>query len=146
MPPVTSRLPSQRRVHIRLLAERFARAQLWAVARMRGHRDGVPAVLFIDTHDSGRARMAKALFITRAGSGGLAGGHDVPDPDAARHVVWDVRTPGSAPGRSCAASGTSWPPSSTTWPPGWASPSPTDGSPPAEAASPLFGHGRLPDR
>ena len=93
MPPVTSRLPSQRRVHIRLLAERFTRAQLWAVARMRGHRDGVPAVLFIDTHDSGRARMAKALFITRAGSGGLAGGHDVPDPDAARHVVWDVPDP-----------------------------------------------------
>lgn len=93
MPPVTSRLPSQRRVHIRLLAERFARAQLWAVARMSGHRDGVPAVLFIDTHDSGRARMAKALFITRAGSGGLAGGHDVPVPDAARHVVWDVPDP-----------------------------------------------------
>jgi len=130
------------KTHVPLLAERFARAQLWAVARMRGHRDGVPAVLFVDTHDAGRARMAKALFLQRAGAHGLAlsagtdpnsaldgavravmeevgiqttdsfpkpyteeildaadmvvtfvGGHEVPVPDDAKHLVWDVRDP-----------------------------------------------------
>lgn len=60
------------KAHVPLLAERFARAQLWAVARMRGHHDGVPAVLFVDTHDAGRARMAKAMFIRRAGAKGFA--------------------------------------------------------------------------
>lgn len=70
------------KAHVPLLAERFARAQLWAVARMRGHRDGVPAVLFIDTHDSGRARMAKALFMHRVGSHGLAFSAGT-DPNAA---------------------------------------------------------------
>ena len=60
------------KAHVPLLAERFARAQLWAVARMRGHHDGVPAVLFVDTHDAGRARMAKAMFIRGAGTKGFA--------------------------------------------------------------------------
>jgi arsenate reductase (thioredoxin) len=130
------------KTHVPLLAERFARAQLWAVARMRGHRDGVPAVLFVDTDDAGRARMAKALFLRRAGIHGLAlsagtdpnaaldgavravmeevgikttdsfpkpytmeilqaadmvvtfvGGREVPLPDEAKHLVWDVRNP-----------------------------------------------------
>lgn len=70
------------KAHVPLLAERFARAQLWAVARMRGHHEGVPAVLFIDTHDSGRARMAKALFVHRVGSHGLAFAAGT-DPNAA---------------------------------------------------------------
>ena len=60
------------KVHVPLLAERFARAQLWAAAKMQGHRDAVPAVLFIDTHDAGRGRMAKALFLDRVGAQGLA--------------------------------------------------------------------------
>lgn len=60
------------RVHIPLLAERFARAQLWAAARMRGEKGGLPAVLFVDTHDSGRGRMAKALFMRRVGDAGIA--------------------------------------------------------------------------
>jgi protein-tyrosine-phosphatase len=60
------------KVHLPLLAERFARAQLWAAARMQGHRPGVPAVVFVDTSDSGRGRMAKALFVRRAGSHGLS--------------------------------------------------------------------------
>jgi len=128
--------------HVPLLAERFARGQLWALARMNGHHEGVPAVLFLDTHDAGRARMAKALFLQRAGAHGLAlsagtdpnsaldgavravmeevgiqttdsfpkpyteeildaadmvvtfvGGHEVPVPDDAKHLVWDVRDP-----------------------------------------------------
>lgn len=60
------------KVHVPLLAERFARAQLWAIARVRGHRDGVPAVVFIDLADAGRARMAKAVFLQRAGSHALS--------------------------------------------------------------------------
>jgi len=48
--------------HVPLLAERFARGQLWALARMNGHHEGVPAVLFLDTHDAGRAKMAKGLI------------------------------------------------------------------------------------
>lgn len=48
--------------HVPLLAERFARGQLWALARMNGHHEGVPAVLFLDTHDGGRAKMAKGLL------------------------------------------------------------------------------------
>ena len=48
--------------HVPLLAERFARGQLWALARMNGHHEGLPAVLFLDTHDGGRAKMAKGLL------------------------------------------------------------------------------------
>lgn len=60
------------KVHIPLLAERFARVQLWAMTRMHGHDSGVPAVLFIDTDNAGRARMAKALFARRVGTHGLS--------------------------------------------------------------------------
>lgn len=51
--------------HVPLLAERFARGQLWALARMNGHHEGLPAVLFLDTHDGGRAKMAKGLLTRR---------------------------------------------------------------------------------
>lgn len=60
------------KVHIPLLAERFARAQLWALAKVRGHREGVPAAVFIDLEDGGRARMAKALFMHEVGPHGLS--------------------------------------------------------------------------
>jgi protein-tyrosine-phosphatase len=58
--------------HVPLLAERFARGQLWALARMNGHHEGVPAVLFLDTHDGGRAKMAKGLLVERMNGGVLA--------------------------------------------------------------------------
>ena len=58
--------------HVPLLAERFARGQLWALARMNGHHEGVPAVLFLDTHDSGRAKMAKGFLVQQMGSDVLA--------------------------------------------------------------------------
>ena len=58
--------------HVPLLAERFARGQLWALARMNGHHEGVPAVLFLDTHDGGRAKMAKGLLVERMDGGVLA--------------------------------------------------------------------------
>lgn len=58
--------------HVPLLAERYARGQLWALARMRGHHAGTPAVLFLDSHDAGRAKMAKGLLLARATTDVLA--------------------------------------------------------------------------
>jgi protein-tyrosine-phosphatase len=57
---------SRVKTHVPLLAERYARGQLWALARMAGHHDGAAAVLFLDTHDAGRAKMAKALLLAAA--------------------------------------------------------------------------------
>jgi protein-tyrosine-phosphatase len=54
------------KAHVALLAERYARGRLWAIVRMEGHRPGVPGVLFLDTHDAGRAKLAKALFVAAA--------------------------------------------------------------------------------
>lgn len=71
--------------HVPLLAERYARGQLWGLARMAGHHDGVPGVLFLDTHDAGRAKIAKALLLQQAGdavmafSAGTRPDHEVPD-------------------------------------------------------------------
>jgi protein-tyrosine-phosphatase len=74
--------------HVPLLAERFARGQLWALARMAGHHDGVPAVLFLDTHDAGRAAMASGLLAKQAGSAvmTLSAGTD-PDIDVPPAVL-----------------------------------------------------------
>jgi protein-tyrosine-phosphatase len=78
------------KVHIPLLAERFARAQLWAQARIRGDRPGVPAVVFVDTNDSGRARMAKALFLRRSGAHGFAFSAGTDPNEALDEVVSQV--------------------------------------------------------
>ncbi len=46
-----------------LLAERFARQRLTALARVEGHhRDGRPVVLFLCTHNAGRSQMALGFF------------------------------------------------------------------------------------
>jgi arsenate reductase len=46
-----------------LLAERFARQRLQALARVEGHhRDGKPVVLFLCTHNAGRSQMALGFF------------------------------------------------------------------------------------
>jgi protein-tyrosine-phosphatase len=58
--------------HVPLLAERYARGQLWGLARMSGQHEGVPGVLFLDTHDAGRAKIAKALLLQHAGDQVLA--------------------------------------------------------------------------
>jgi arsenate reductase (thioredoxin) len=71
--------------HVPLLAERYARGQLWGLARMNGHHEGVPAVLFLDSHDSGRAKIAKGLLLAQAGdavlafSAGTEPDHEVPE-------------------------------------------------------------------
>lgn len=56
-----------------LLAERFARQRLQALARVEGlAADGKPVVLFVCTHDTGRSQMALAFFQHHAGDAALA--------------------------------------------------------------------------
>jgi arsenate reductase (thioredoxin) len=67
-----------------LLAERFARQRLTALARVEGHHDdGRPVVLFLCVHNAGRSQMALGFFQHLAGeaavawSGGSEPGHQV---------------------------------------------------------------------
>ena len=67
-----------------LLAERFARQRLTALARVEGHHDdGRPVVLFLCVHNAGRSQMALGFFQQIAGdqavawSGGSEPGIDV---------------------------------------------------------------------
>jgi arsenate reductase len=67
-----------------LLAERFARQRLKALARVEGMQDdGLPIVLFLCTHNAGRSQMALGWFNRLAGdratawSGGSEPGREV---------------------------------------------------------------------
>ncbi|GAA1579774.1 arsenate reductase ArsC [Kribbella sancticallisti] len=71
-----------------LLAERFARQRLSALARVEGHHDdGKPVVLFLCVHNAGRSQIALGFFQQLAGdravawSGGSEPGIEV-DPAA----------------------------------------------------------------
>jgi len=56
-----------------LLAERFARQRLQALARVEGlHDDGKPVVLFLCTHNAGRSQMALGFFQALAGDTAVA--------------------------------------------------------------------------
>lgn len=56
-----------------LIAERFARQRLEAVARLEGHRnDGKSVVLFLCTHNAGRSQMALGYFTHLAGDLAIA--------------------------------------------------------------------------
>lgn len=56
-----------------LLAERFARQRLRALARVEGKTvDGKPTVLFLCTHNAGRSQMALGFFNHLAGDQGAA--------------------------------------------------------------------------
>ncbi len=56
-----------------LLAERFARQRLTALARVEGHvQDGKPVVLFLCTHNAGRSQMALGFFERYAGDAAVA--------------------------------------------------------------------------
>lgn len=56
-----------------LLAERFARQRLTALARVEGKiRDGRPTVLFLCTHNAGRSQMALGFFTHLAGENAVA--------------------------------------------------------------------------
>lgn len=56
-----------------LLAERFARQRLHALARVEGlHDDGKPVVLFLCTHNAGRSQMALGFFQALTGDSAVA--------------------------------------------------------------------------
>jgi arsenate reductase (thioredoxin) len=56
-----------------LLAERFARQRLNALARVEGKfTDGKPTVLFLCTHNAGRSQMALGFFTHLAGDNAVA--------------------------------------------------------------------------
>jgi len=56
-----------------LLAERFARQRLTALARVEGHHDdGRPVVLFLCVHNAGRSQMALGFFQHLAGANAVA--------------------------------------------------------------------------
>ncbi|HYB36458.1 MAG TPA: arsenate reductase ArsC [Mycobacterium sp.] len=56
-----------------LLAERFARQRLTALARVEGKiTDGKPTVLFLCTHNAGRSQMALGFFTQLAGDRAVA--------------------------------------------------------------------------
>ncbi|WP_348650348.1 arsenate reductase ArsC [Verrucosispora sp. WMMA2044] len=59
--------------YLPLLAERFARQRLQALARVEGHhRDGRPVVLFLCTHNAGRSQMALGFLTHLAGDRAVA--------------------------------------------------------------------------
>ena len=56
-----------------LLAERFARQRLQALAKVEGlSHDGKPTVLFLCTHNAGRSQMALGFFVHHAGDTAIA--------------------------------------------------------------------------
>jgi len=56
-----------------LLAERFARQRLNALAKVEGHtNDGKPTVLFLCVHNAGRSQMALGFFEHLAGDAAVA--------------------------------------------------------------------------
>jgi arsenate reductase (thioredoxin) len=56
-----------------LLAERFARQRLHALAKVEGRtHDGKPTVLFLCTHNAGRSQMAMGFFEHLAGDAAVA--------------------------------------------------------------------------
>ena len=56
-----------------LMAERFARQRLRALAKVEGLRDdGKPTVLFLCTHNAGRSQMALGFFTHLAGAAAVA--------------------------------------------------------------------------
>jgi protein-tyrosine-phosphatase len=56
-----------------LIAQRFARQRLQALARVEGHHvDGKPVVLFLCVHNAGRSQMAMGFFEHYAGDRAIA--------------------------------------------------------------------------
>lgn len=59
--------------YLPLLAERFARQRLKALARVEGHAgEGLPIVLFLCVHNAGRSQMAMGFFQHLAGGRAVA--------------------------------------------------------------------------
>jgi arsenate reductase len=67
----TSRSPIA--TYVPLIAERFARQRLQALARVDGlHNDSTPVVLFLCVHNAGRSQMALGFFQHLAGDRAIA--------------------------------------------------------------------------
>ncbi len=65
-----------------LIAERFARQRLHALARVEGHHtDGKPTVLFLCVHNAGRSQMALG-FLQHLGAGNAVGWSGGSEPGA----------------------------------------------------------------
>ena len=79
-----------------LMAERFARQRLTALARVEGkHDDGVPIVLFLCVHNAGRSQMALGWFNHLAGDRALAwSGGSEPSTEINSAVVESMREVG----------------------------------------------------
>jgi protein-tyrosine-phosphatase len=58
--------------YLPLIAQRFARQRLQALARVEGHSDGKPVVLFLCVHNAGRSQMALGFFEHYAGEQAIA--------------------------------------------------------------------------
>ncbi|TDO44273.1 protein-tyrosine-phosphatase [Kribbella sp. VKM Ac-2527] len=87
-----------------LLAERFARQRLSALARVEGHHDdGKPVVLFLCVHNAGRSQIALGFFQHLAGdnavawSGGSEPGIDVNPAAIAAMAERDIDIAGEYP-------------------------------------------------
>ncbi|HVW43701.1 MAG TPA: arsenate reductase ArsC [Amycolatopsis sp.] len=87
-----------------LLAERFARQRLHALAKVEGHaHDGRPTVLFLCVHNAGRSQMALGFFQHLAGdravawSGGSEPGEKVNPSAVAAMAERDIDITGEFP-------------------------------------------------
>ncbi|HEV7650414.1 MAG TPA: arsenate reductase ArsC [Actinophytocola sp.] len=86
-----------------LLAERFARQRLHALARVEGHSDGKPTVLFLCVHNAGRSQMALGFFQHLAGdravawSGGSEPGYEINPSAIAAMTERDIDISGEFP-------------------------------------------------
>ena len=87
-----------------LLAERFARQRLRALARVEGRaHDGKPTVLFLCVHNAGRSQMALGFFQHFAGdravawSGGSEPGYEINPSAVAAMAERDIDISGEFP-------------------------------------------------
>jgi protein-tyrosine-phosphatase len=87
-----------------LLAERFARQRLHALAKVEGKsNDGKPTVLFLCTHNAGRSQMALGFFTHFAGdaavawSGGSEPGNEINTAAIAAMAERDIDISGEYP-------------------------------------------------
>jgi arsenate reductase (thioredoxin) len=91
-----------------LMAERFARQRLRALARVEGKgTDGTPIVLFLCVHNAGRSQMALGWFNHLAGnravawSGGSEPGSEINPAAVAAMAEVGIDITGEFPGDAC---------------------------------------------
>ena len=114
-----------------LMAERFARQRLRALAKVEGlHDDGKPTVLFLCVHNAGRSQMAMGFFQHLAGdravawSGGSEPGIEVNPAAVAAMAERASTSPASSP-----SPGPTRPSAPPTWSSPWDAVTPARSSP-----------------